>query len=112
MVEEAGQAAAVRVATRAVALAKAAALVEATTGQEAATRTGAMEELEESGDNWEGTLLATLLQLALHTGGATGTWRQLRRRRGKVRQARGGGRGGRAVRWCKGHSQADSAQCT
>ena len=37
MVEEAGQAAAVRVATRAVALAKAAALVEATTGQEAST---------------------------------------------------------------------------
>ena len=46
-------------------------------------------------------MLATLLQLcellAVHTVGATDTWRQLGRRRGKVRQARGGGKGGRAV---------------
>ena len=60
-----------------------------------------VEELEEAGDNWEATLLATPLQLcrllASHTGGATGAWRQLRRRRGKVRQARDGGRGGRVV---------------
>ena len=48
------------------------------------TRTGVVEELEEAGETWEATLLAALLQLckllALHTGGATGTWRQLRRR--------------------------------
>ena len=65
------------------------------------TNTGVVEELEEAQDNWKTTLLAILLQLckllALHTGGATGTWRQLRRRRGKVRQARGGDRGDRAV---------------
>ena len=48
-----------------------------------------VEEVEEAGDSWEAMLLATLLQLckllAMNTGGATGTCRQLRRRRGKVR---------------------------
>ena len=34
----------------------------------------------------------------MHTGGATGTWRQLRgRRRGEVRQPRRGDKGGRAA---------------
>ena len=65
------------------------------------TRTGVVKELEVAGDSWEATLLAILLQLcellAVHAGGATGTWRQLGRRKGKVRQTRGGGNGGRAV---------------
>ena len=65
------------------------------------TRTGVVKELEVAGDRWEATLLAILLQLcellAVHAGGATGTWRQLGRRKGKVRQTRRGGNGGRAV---------------
>ena len=60
-----------------------------------------MKKVEEARESWETALLATLLQLckllAMHTGGATGTWRQLGRSRGTVRQARGGGKGGRAV---------------
>ena len=64
------------------------------------TRVSVAEELETAGGSWEAVLLATLSQLskllAMCTGGAAGTWKQLRRRR-EVRQDRRGGRGGRAV---------------
>ena len=51
-----------------------------------------LEEVEEAGDSWKAMLLAILLQLcellAMHTGGATGTWRQLRWWRRRVGQGR------------------------
>ena len=56
-----------------------------------------VERLEVAGDSWEATLLQLCKLLAMHTGGATGTWGQLRRRRRKVKQAKGGGKRGRAV---------------
>ena len=74
-----------------------------------------LEEVEEAGGSLKAMLLALLLQLckllAMHSGGATCTWRQLRRRR--VRQGRRGGRGGSAVQqwWRQLRSYAHQRRC-
>ena len=76
-------------------------MLTTTTGVQGPPHDGAqlkeqVEKLGVAGDSWEATLLAILLQLCkllvVHTEGATGLWRQLRRRSWKGRQARGGGK--------------------
>ena len=82
------------------------------------------------GGTCEAVLLAAVLQLskllAMCTGGAAGTWRQLRRRRWEVRQGRIGGRGGNAAQqwwrqlrnyvhqqrcgWVKGNKKASAEE--
>ena len=65
---------------------------------------------------WQAMLLVALSQLgkllAMHTGGAVGILRQLRRRR-KVSQGRIGGRGGRAVQqwWRQLRSYVHQQRC-
>ena len=85
-------------------------------GGDTETRAGVVEELEIAGGSWEAMLLAALSQsyvlLAMHSGGAAGTWRHWKRRR-RRRNFSKGGRGSTTIQrwWMQLRSIAHQNRC-